>query len=111
MQSSYEDVEANVLDLVPDLKKTVNQNAAVVVDKRREIAAWLRLKTTLSDEEIERKVIMPLDQVTFRAGYEVGYTAAVSHGMDAMRRIFYYRLVFWVLSAAGAAWALVRFLS
>ena len=111
MQSSYKEVEASVLDLAPDLKKTVDQNAAVVVDKRREIATWLRRETTLSDEEIERQVIMPLDRVTFRAGYEVGYVAAITHGMDAMRRIAYYRLAFGVLSAAGVAWMLVRFLS
>ena len=108
MRASYEDA---ALDLVPDLKKTVNRNAAVVVEQRKVIAAWLRRETTLSDEEIERHVIMPLDQVTFRAGYETGYISAVSNGMDAMRRIVYYRIVFGVLSAAGVAWALVRFLS
>ena len=94
----------------PDLKKIVNKNAAIVVGQRNLIVAWLRRETTLTDDEIREHVIEPLDRVTFRAGFEVGYGEAVATVESILKQATFYKVGFLMVSAAAVASVLWRFI-
>lgn len=92
------------------MKRVAHKNAAVVAEQRRIVMSWLRRETTLTDEEIRKHVLEPLDHAAFRAGFEMGYVEAVAKLTDTLEDAMFYKIGFVVLSAAIAASVVWQFI-